>query len=136
MASEQGSLVQTTDRAQDSSNVVQAILFDMVSLSEKFTKVALLFSGAVAAHAGGHMQNIRSKLFLSEHAELSRVMWSHLQDGVLCNSEEMTQRYLRHYLSVATILELHSRRFGNEHCLCMQGWRRDSAKGLCRGGGS
>ena len=79
---------------------------------------------------------MRSRLFLFEHAEYSGVTRRYLQDGVLCNSEEMTQRYLPHDLSVVAILELHRQRSGNEHCFCVQGWRRDSPECLWREGGS
>ena len=39
MASEQGGPVQTAERTQDSSEVVQAILFDMVSISASVTSL-------------------------------------------------------------------------------------------------
>ena len=44
---------------------------------------------------------------LSRHAEVSGLTWTRLQDGVLCNSEEMTQRCLQLILSLAIMHGLH-----------------------------
>ena len=59
MASEQGSAVQRTERAQESSVTVQAILFDMVSPPYEWSRPNLSHLGDVAAHVRNHICHLQ-----------------------------------------------------------------------------